>query len=248
MQNNQQLNEGLRPNDLENMVRPILSIDTFRSKMGEDRDVCVVSLTVKDRNPAKDVMEFVEKGYSFVLDADVSSGENNNGEYAVFIELSRTPKLAEQIKELEYGIKKLTGLTEFKFKYYKQSSEHDLTEEALSREIPSTPELYDGLLNKIRTEGVKRFFNKTLMDDLTLDGDVITIHKPFNRQVKLRMVKEAATDSILEGVADTITMDDASTSEIFWLTKVLGDYNINKVGDKFMFDNGGQAMLLQRIE
>jgi len=248
MQNNQQLNEGLRPNDLENMVHPILAIDTFRSKMGEDRDVCVVSLTVKDRNPAKDVMEFVEKGYSFVLDADVSSGENNNGEYAVFIELSRTPKLAEQIKELEYGIKKLTGLTEFKFKYYKQSSEHDLTEEALSREIPSTPEMYDGLLNKIRTEGVKRFFSKTLMDDLTLDGDVITIHKPFNRQVKLRMVKEATTDSILEGVVDPITMDDASTSEIFWLTKVLGDYNINKVGDKFMFDNGGQAMLLQRIE
>jgi hypothetical protein len=62
------------------------------------------------------------------------------------------------------------------------------------------------------------------------------------------MVKEAATDSILEGVVDAIIMDDASTSEVFWLTKVLGDYNINKVGDKFMFDNNGQAMLLQRIE
>ena len=86
------------------------------------------------------------------------------------------------------------------------------------------------------------------MDDLTLDGDVITIHKPFNKQIKLRMVKEAATDSILEGVVDAIIMNDASTSEIFWLTKVLGDYNINKVGDKFMFDNNGQAMLLQRIE
>ena len=70
----------------------------------------------------------------------------------------------------------------------------------------------------------------------------------FNRQVKLRMVKEAATDSILEGVVDPITMDDAATSEIFWLTKVLGDYNINKVGDKFMFDNNGQAMLLQRMD
>jgi hypothetical protein len=43
-------------------------------------------------------------------------------------------------------------------------------------------------------------------------------------------------------------MDESSISEIFWLTKVLGDYNINKVGDKFMFDNRGQAMLLQRIE
>ena len=86
------------------------------------------------------------------------------------------------------------------------------------------------------------------MDDLTLDGEVITIHKPFNNIIKLRMVKEAATDSILEGVTDTIIMDEAATSEIFWLTKVLGDYNINKIGDKFMFDNGGQAMLLQRIE
>jgi hypothetical protein len=248
MQNNQQLNEGLRSNDLENMIIPIFDIDSFRSKMGEDRDVCVVSLVVKDRNPAKDIMEFVEKGYNFVLDADISSGEDDRGQYHVFIELARTPKLAEQIKDLEYGVKKLTGLTEFKFKYYKEKTEHDLTEETLSKVIPNTPQLYDGLLNNIKTESVKKFFNKTLMDSLTLDGDVITIHKPFNKQVKLRMVKEASTNSILEGVVDAITMDDESMSEIFWLTKVLGNYNINKVGDKFMFDNNGQAMLLQRIE
>ena len=85
------------------------------------------------------------------------------------------------------------------------------------------------------------------MDDLTLDGDVITIHKPFDKQIKLRMVKEATTEAILEGVTDTITMDETAVSEIFWLTKVLGDYNINKVGNSFMFDNRGQAMLLQRI-
>jgi hypothetical protein len=62
------------------------------------------------------------------------------------------------------------------------------------------------------------------------------------------MVKEAATDAILEGITDPITMDQDAVSEIFWLTKVLGDYNINKVGSSFMFDNKGQAMLLQRIE
>jgi hypothetical protein len=127
------------------------------------------------------------------------------------------------------------------------TDEYDMTQESLSRIIPPTPKEYDRHLNKVQTEGIKRFFSKTLMDDLTLDGDVITIHKPFNKQVKLRMVKEAATDSILEGVEDAIIMDDVSTSEVFWLTKVLGDYNINKVGDKFMFDNNGQAMLLQRM-
>ncbi len=247
MQNNQQLNEGLRSNDLKDMVRNVLNIDTHRSKMGEDRDVCVLSFTVKDRNPAKDLMEFIEKGYNFVLDADVSSGENENGEYLVFVELNRTPKLAENIKELEYGISKLTDIDNFKFKYYKEDSVHDLREETISSIVPTSPTDFDVFVIKVCTEGIKRFFSKTLMDDLTLDGDVITIHKPFDKQIKLRMVKEASTDTILEGTTDTISMDEAAISEIFWLTKVLGDYNINKVGDNFMFDNQGQAMLLKRI-
>jgi hypothetical protein len=246
--NNQQLNEGLRPLDLQEMIYPTFEVDVHASKMGEDRDVCVVSFQVKDRAPANDLMEFIEKGYYFVLDSDVSSGENEDGEYSVFVELPRTSNLAEHIKEITYGVRKLTGINEFKFKYHKQDSIHEATEESMKSVIPATPEAYDGLITRVRTEGVKRFFNKTLMDDLTLDGDVITIHKPFNQQVKLRMVKEAATDAILEGSEDTITMDHDAMSEIFWLTKVLGDYQINKVGDKFMFDNNGQAMLLQRID
>jgi len=39
--NKQIINEGLRPNDLEDMVYPIFEIDSFRSKMGEDKDVVV---------------------------------------------------------------------------------------------------------------------------------------------------------------------------------------------------------------
>ena len=83
--NNQQLNEGLRPLDLKEMVYPTFEVDTYRSKMGEDRDVCVISFQVTDRAPAKDLMEFIEKGYHFVLDSDVSSGENEKGEYSVFV-------------------------------------------------------------------------------------------------------------------------------------------------------------------
>ena len=118
MQHSQQLNEGLRSNDLKDMVHSVLTIDTHRSKMGEDRDVCVLSFKVNDRNPAKDLMEFIEKGYNFVLDADVSAGENEDGEYFVFVELSRTPRLAEQIKELEYGVRKLTDIEDWKFKQF----------------------------------------------------------------------------------------------------------------------------------
>jgi hypothetical protein len=239
---NSQLNEGLRSEDLKEMISPVFEVDTYRSKMGEDRDVVVLSFTAKDRNPAKDLMEFIEKGYSFVLDADVSSGENKNGEYFVFVELARSEKLAEQIKELTYGINRLTGIDEFKFKYHKESSAHPVKEEIIKRVIPTSASSYDAFLSKMRTESVKSFFNRTIMNELTMDQDVITIHKPFDKKLEFKLL---ADDNIV--LEDKISMDEDSAAEIFWLTKVLGDYDISKFGDKLLFTNGDRSMLLKRI-
>lgn len=245
---NQHLNEGLRPLDLKEMVYPTFEIDTFKSKMGEDQDVCVLSFRVKDRSPAKDMMEFIEKGFNQVLDADISSGENEQGEYSVFVELNRTPRLAEDIKDLLYGIKKLTGINEFTFKYYKSTANHEVNEETIKRIVPSTPNDYAKVMLKIYTEGIKKFFNKTLMDDLTVDGDVITIHKPFDQKIQFKMIKEDSTETILEGVSDYPVIDEEAVSEAFWLTKIMGNYDITKLGENFLFTNGNRAMLLQRIE
>jgi hypothetical protein len=239
------LTEGLRPLDLENLVYPIFEVDTYKSKMGEDQDVCVISFHVKDREPANDLMEFVEKGYNFVLDADVSSGENDRGEYYVFVEISRSPRLARQIDEMLYGFKKLTGINEWRFKYHKDQDKYEVSEENLRKVIPSSPSLYEGKLKKYQVENLKKFFDKTLMDDLDLEESVITIYKPFDQKIKLKWLKEEDPQSILEAAP---AMDENSTAEIFWMTKVLGDYDITKFGDKFLFTNGGQTMLLQRIE
>ncbi len=239
------INEGLRPLDLKEMIHNVFEVDTYKSKMGEDQDVCVLSFKVKDRGPARDLMEFIEKGYSFVLDSDVSSGENDQGEYWVFVELPRTPRISENIKDIVYGVKRLTGLEEFKFKYHKKEGIYEVSTESLKSKIPSTPTEYQRFLGEVKTESVKKFFNKTLMDDLTIDGDVITIHKPFNQKVQLKWLNEGDPQSIVEG---TISVDPASTAEIFWLTKVLGDYDISKFDDKLLFVNGERAMLLQRTE
>jgi hypothetical protein len=241
---NSQLNEGLRPNDLKEMISSIFEVDAYRSKMGEDRDVVVLSFTAADRNPAKDLMEFIEKGYSFVLDADVSSGENKNGEYYVFVELARNEKLAEHIKELTYGINRLTGIDEFKFKYHKSSLTHPVKEDVIRKIVPSNASSYEEFLSKAKTESVKSFFNKTIMNDLTLVDDVITIHRPFDKKVQLKWLDEPNSQTVVEG---NVNVDPEATAEIFWLTKVLGDYNISKFDDKLLFVNGERAMLLQRI-
>lgn len=245
--NNQQpkrlLKEGLRPLDLEGMVHDLFEIDVYKSKMGDDRDVCVLSFRVKDRMPAVDMMEFIEKGFGFVLDADVSAGENEDGEYHVFVELPRKPKLSEYIKEITEGVKRLTGIKEWYFRYHKSFNRHELDEQIISKLVPNSPTDYDNLLEQEKTESIKDFFNKTLMDDLTREGNVITIYKPFNQQIKLKIV-----DDVNESVESGMKVDSGSMSEIFWLTKVLGDYNINKYGDRFALENEGQTLFLQRIE
>ena len=248
LSNSEILSEGLRANDLEGMINSLFEIDSYRSKMGDDRDICVLTFRVKDRSPARDMMEFVEKGYGFVLDSDVSSGENDKGEYFVFVELPRTPRLNEQIKEIVLGVKRLAGIDDWKFKYHKAESQKELNLDSLTETVPSTPEKYDLFMNRVKTEGFKNFFNKTLMDDLELENDIINIFKPYGNKIKLRIVKEDEKDKILENSEDTFSLDSVAMGEIFWLTKVIGDYNINKLGDKFVFENGDKAMILQRIE
>lgn len=242
---NPQLNEGLRQSDLKEMIYPSLEIDTYRSKMGEDRDVCVLTFRVKDRAPAKDLMEFIEKGFNFVLDSDVSSGENDRGDYFVFVEIERSRKLAEQIKDITRSVEKLTALEQWQFKYHKNAKTYDLSEQTLSSVIPKTAGEYDGLMKRIKTESVKSFFSRTIMDDLTLEGDVITIHKPFDKKIQLKWLTENEPRPVVEGATD---IDSDATAEIFWLTKVLGDYDISKFGDRFLFTNGDRAMLLQRTD
>jgi hypothetical protein len=237
--------EGLRPNDLEDLVFGLFEVDTYKSKMGEDRDVCVVTFKVKDRNPAKDLMEFIEKGYHFVLDADVSSGENSDGNYYVFVEISRSKDLAENIKDLISGVSKLTGLREWSFKYHKQESVNEANSENLKSKIPDTPASYEGFVVQVKTEGVKKFFSKTLMDDLKIDGDIITIYKPFNQKLSFKWLNQDDPQPVIEGAE---SLDPNSTAEIFWLTKVLGDYGISKFGDRLLLTNGNKNMLLQRIE
>ena len=46
---------------------------------------------------------------------------------------------------------------------------------------------------------------------------------------------------------EDIQVDDNATAEIFWLTKVMGDYNIQKYGENFLFTNESKTMVLKRI-
>jgi hypothetical protein len=148
MQNNHNsklLRENLEQGDLKRLVHDELHIDEYKSKMGDDSDVCVISFKVSGKEPSADLVSFIEKGYDYVLDADVSSGEKEGGDYLVFVELDRTEELPEQIIQIMEDLLNLTEqkIEDWRVRYYKSSEDHDLTADTLEQIIPLTPEAYD---------------------------------------------------------------------------------------------------------
>ncbi len=139
---NNKLFEGLEQNDLKNTISNKFSIDEFKSKMGDDADIIVVSFVAKDKSPAQDLMNFIEKGYDWVLDGDISAGESSSGEWSVFVELQRAKDAAEQICQLTSDISNLTDIDDWRFKYRKNLKYYDCSEENIRGAVPLTPEAY----------------------------------------------------------------------------------------------------------
>jgi hypothetical protein len=233
--------------DLKDLVDNILEIDTYKSKMGADKDIVTVAFATKTKESADDLASFIERGYTFVLDADATAGEQADGTYKVFVEIERDKAISKQIIELANGIENLTGMDKIKFRYYKEFRSKPLTLEELEETIPVEADLY-GVDQKGMTESVDNyinFFNKSMVENVTMWGDMLTIKKAWADPIAFKFVDFGPTVETLNNISESFNVNDFS--EIIFLTKYIGDYNITKYGNKLTFENNGQTLVLERI-
>tara|TARA_B110000503_G_C7145412_1_gene412710 strand:- start:932 stop:1660 length:729 start_codon:yes stop_codon:yes gene_type:complete len=238
----------LRKGDLRDLVYHILEIDGYKSKMGKDKDIITISLSAKTNEAAKDLESFIEKGYSFVLDADATSGETKDGTYKIFVEIERSKQAPEQIMELANGIKNLCELDNLKFRYYKEWRSKPLTLEALEEAVPVESDLY-GIDQKGMTESnmnnYQNFFNKSFVESVYMIDNMLVVKKLWADPVAFNFVNFGPTLETLNSIHESFNPNDFS--EIIFLTKYIGDYNITKYGNKLTFENNGQTLVLERI-
>lgn len=102
--------EGFDHMDLENQVIPEISIDEYSAKTGTDDEIVTVAFTVKGEQASKDLVEWFERGYTWIIDAAVSDGELSPGKYLVFVEMNRRTTVPAKIVELVTDLETLTGL------------------------------------------------------------------------------------------------------------------------------------------
>ena len=214
--------------------------------MGQDKDIVVVAFRAKEKMPAIDLMEFIEKGYKFVLDADMSTGEERDGQYSIFVELERTERAPKEILEMLIGIKQVTNCDEWSFRYFKDSNLYDVTEENLSKHIPLDGESYETSMLKTRTNKVNEFFNQGPIN-IELDKDnTITFDRPYSGKVEAKLIAIGDYEKIKNQTPGKISLDESSRGQVLFLNKFLGNYDIVKIEDQFLIKNGDTAVVLEK--
>jgi hypothetical protein len=240
------LSEGLRSGDLESYVSETFTVDRYKSKMGEDSDVVVLGFHVREKYPAIDLMEFIEKGYDFILDADMSAGEETDGQYKVFVEIERTPALEEQLQELIGGISQLCKCSNWQFQYQKSSRIVEFNQDNIVQYIPMTTEDYARKVIDIKEADIKQFFNQGATDVTLGEDNILTFKRPYAGDINAKFIAIGEYEKVKHTVPGKLSLDEASQSQMFFLSKYLGNYDINKIGDKFLIRNGNQAIVIEK--
>lgn len=238
--------EGLRKSDLKDLIDSSFTIDQYQSKMGDDKNVLVLRFRAKGREPAIDMMEFIEKGFNFVLDADMSSGEEKDGDYSVFVELERDSDSPKNIKNLLDGLGRLCEVSSWRFRWYKDISGHDFSEEAIQENVPLTPEDYESKVNQASEQEVSEFFDQGALDDITLEGQVITFKKPYSESLKAKLIAIGEYEVLKNALRGGLQLDESSQNQVLYLNKYLGNYDINKIEGHFLIRNGKKAVILSK--
>jgi hypothetical protein len=142
MTNKTILNESLDYHDLEGQMLPIVSVDEYAAHMGKDSEIVTLAFTIKSEAAANDLVDWFERGYDWVLDAQVSEGEVKPGQYLVFVEMNRRTSVPKRIIELLDDLETLTALPVKDWTIVVDDEEYSPEEDVLKQVITISPHDY----------------------------------------------------------------------------------------------------------
>jgi hypothetical protein len=240
------VNEGLKAGDLEGVISKRFSVDLFKSKMGEDKNIMVLAFSVEGQAPAKDLERFAETGFKEILDADATPGSLEDGKHRVFIEFQRTENVDQHIAKFLDDLKKLTNIDTFEFTYHKRQKPFEASAKNLADVLPRTPEAYNQKVNSLRLGEIKDFFDRFQMMEFKLDNNVVTVKKQNSDALKFELHAYGETKLIMNEIK-AFKLDESAMSECLYLTKYFGPYQITKTTeDRFIFSKNGESALMSK--
>jgi hypothetical protein len=142
MTTNTILNEGLDYHDLEGQLLPVVTVDEYAAHMGKDSEIVTLAFTIKSEAAGNDLVDWFERGYDWVLDAQLSEGEIKPGQYLVFVEMNRRSAVPARIVELLHDLETLTDMPVKDWTIIVDDEEYEADPEVLKQIITISPHDY----------------------------------------------------------------------------------------------------------
>ena len=71
--------------------------------------------------------------------------------------------------------------------------------------------------------------------------------RKYAEPLRMRIKDFGSKKEIYDSIDGPIMLEGSSMSEVMYFTKYLGNYNITKIGNAFIFENGKYAVALEKI-
>lgn len=241
MNSNYKITEGFKVGDLEDVVKPRISIDEYSSKIDDDAIVVALYLGTGSNQPAKDLEEFIETGKNGVLDAEVSPGPDEDSNYVLFVEYERNEDFPKNLEKLLYSLRSLTLVEDWTYSFYGNIDEDkDFNIENISKDIRLRKEIKNDAAATIN-ESIN-FFKESNLDNIEISKNSVVFYRKNGEKKLYENVAFGDINtifSVLKLDNSPVKLDIASLHECRKLQTFLGDYwNVNKIDDYIVLSNG----------
>lgn len=244
---------SLQHGDLKGVILPEISIDEFEPKAGEDVDVIVVAFYLTDQEPAEDLNTFIQRGFIDTLDVEVSPNTDEEGRYLVFVEMNRDDSFPNKFQALVKDVGNLAGDTEWQVKtYFSDGQAFAFNDPALFNYVIIDPADYvpkDKFKMKDVKEGVEEFFKTSLVSNLTISGNTVTV-QGRSHKVVMEVVDVGDYDVVIgrNFLSESAFGVGRAPYEAKILESIMGNCQILPLGKFLCVNSGDKVMLLKNTQ
>jgi hypothetical protein len=226
------LNEGLKKNELDEMVLPLLSIDEYESKINDATNI-VVAMYVTEKSAADDLANFIERSPYNIQDIESSFAPTTDGHYVVFFELLRTPEFSRDLISILDEVSRVANNYDWQFTggNLKTDDIEDLNEKTLK----------DNIDTKIKSPEQKKleefydFFRNSSLTNVEINDNHLILEKHNN---KVEFIVESFGGEFPLGKFD---LNTESSAHCIMIEKFLcerdGNYSVNSVENTIIVEN-----------
>jgi len=224
-----QLNErALRPDILKDLVHPIISVDEYTSKIGENN--VVVAFEVLDNfDAAYDLSSFIEKSPVGVIDTEASETPNVDGRYIVFSEFERDGEFPMRLLLLIKTIENICPNPGWKIQLYGVNDPIDVDFKTITKKMVL-----------VKPDTITEFFDPASVSVDILEETIRlnTAYGPLHFQKGSGIVSETYVKSLLDEKTD---LDNTR------LSGILGEgFDVLRSGEQYIIGNRtGQYVVLR---